>query len=212
MEQKHLCHGTLIGTILGPVAVAVSFPAHGQAPAQAEPDGGSPHSIEAYVSDDALQAKYQREMQIDTVGRTEVSGGLFFNEQRDVIAVGSALSTIGNPDSEPLRRVSLRVGPSVYGAFLNGEDQDIFGVGLGGEARYYLGTERNTAISLAAYYAPDILTFGNADSVKDAEVRVETRLRPGTMIFFGYRRFEFELPVDRDVDDSFHIGFRRNFR
>jgi hypothetical protein len=31
------------------------------------------------------------------------------------------------------------------------------------------------------------------------------------MIFLGYRTFEFDLPVDREVDDNLHIGFRRDF-
>lgn len=187
-------------------AIAVGTLTHAQPPAAQ--DRGR-HSLEAYVSEDALQAKYMRELDVNEIGRTEIAGGVFFNEARDLIAVGGALSEVGAP--EEARRWRLRVGPHMYGAFLNGEDEDVFGIGLGGDARYYFGADRTSALVLTAYYAPDILTFGIADNVTDVSVRFETRLRPGTMIFLGYRTFEFDLPVDREVDDNLHIGFRRDF-
>jgi hypothetical protein len=134
---------------------------------------------------------------------------VFFNETRDLVAIGSALTRVGTPESEG--RLVARVGPRVYGAFLNAEDEDVFGIGLGGEVRYYLGAARNTSIALDAYYAPDIITFGEADNLAEASLRIATRLRTGTIVFIGYRAFEVDLPIDRELDDNVHVGFRRNF-
>lgn len=186
-------------------ATSVGALAHAQAPQ----DQRNRHWLEAYVSEDALQAEYARELELDEIGRTEISGGVFFNEARDLIAIAGALSEVGTPADA--QRWRLRVGPRMYGAFLNGEDQDIFGIGLGGEARYQFGADRSSALVLEAYYAPDILTFGIADNVSDVSARFETLLRPGTTIFVGYRMFEIDLPIDREVDDNLHIGFRREF-
>jgi hypothetical protein len=167
------------------------------------------HAVEMYVSDDALQARYVRTLDLGEIGPTEVRGGFFYNEDRDLIVSGDLLALVGDEVDAP--RFDLRVGTRVYGAFLAPEDQDVFGIGLGGEAEYFLNRSRTTSIQLAAFYSPDIVTFGTADNVKDASVRFITKLRDGTDVFVGFRSFEIDLPVDREVDDNMHVGFRRSF-
>jgi hypothetical protein len=167
------------------------------------------HAIEAYISNDALQALYVRTLDLGDVGPTEVRGGFFYNEDRDLIAVGDLLTWVG--DEVDVRSLEVRVGTRVYGAFLAPEDQDVFGIGLGGEAEYFFGSARNVSVKLSAFYSPDIVTFGTADNVKDSSLRLMARLRDGTDIFVGFRVFEIDLPVDREVDDNLHVGFRRSF-
>jgi hypothetical protein len=167
------------------------------------------HAIEIYLSDDALQAQYIRTLDLGEVGPTEVRGGFFFNEDRDLIVTGDLLARIG--DLAEQRVIEVRAGTRVYGGFLANEDEDVFGIGLGGEAEYFFGRDRDTSIKLALFYAPDIVTFGQADDVKDASLRLQTELRDGTDLFVGFRVFEIDMPVDREVDDNMHIGFRRSF-
>jgi hypothetical protein len=66
-------------------------------------------------------------------------------------------------------------------------------------------------VTVALFYAPDIVTFGVADNIKDVSLRLMTRLRSGTDVFVGFRAFEIDMPVDREVDDNLHVGFRRSF-
>lgn len=168
------------------------------------------HAIELYLSDDALQAQYVRQIDLGDFGPTEVRGGFFYNEDRDLIGIGDLLAFVG--DEVGVRSLELRVGTRVYGAFLAPEDQDIFGIGLGGEAQYFFNRARTASVTLALFYAPDIVTFGSADNVKDASLRIMTRLRNGTDVFLGFRSFEFDLNIqDREVDDNMHVGFRRSF-
>jgi hypothetical protein len=167
------------------------------------------HAIELYISDDALQAQYVRMLDLGEVGPTEVRGGFFYNEDGDLIAMGDLLAFIG--DDVGVQRLEVRAGTRVYGAFLAPEDEDTFGVGLGGEAQYFLNSARTTSVTLAAFYSPDIATFGEADNVKDVSLRFMTRLRNGTDIFAGFRMFEIDMPIDREVDDNLHLGFRRSF-
>ena len=167
------------------------------------------HAIELYLSDDALQAQYVRTLDLGDFGPTEIRGGFFYNEDRDLIGIGDLLAFVG--DDVGVRSLELRVGTRVYGAFLAPENQDIFGVGLGGEAQYFLNSSRTTSVTLALFYAPDIVTFGAADDVKDVSLRFMTRLRNGTDVFVGYRSFEIDLPIDREVDDNLHVGLRRSF-
>jgi len=168
------------------------------------------HAIEFYISDDALQAQYARTVDLGELGPTDIRAGFFYNEDRDLIGIGDLLAYVG--DDVNVRNLELRVGTRVYAAFLAPEDQDVFGVGLGGEAQYYFTAARKASVTLAAFYAPDIATFGSADNVKDVSVRLMTRLRNGTDVFIGFRSFEIDLdPVDREVDDNLHVGFRRSF-
>lgn len=167
------------------------------------------HAVEFYISNDALQALYVRDLELGDIGPTEVRGGFFYNEDRDLIGIADLLLLVG--DEVDVRRLDVRVGTRLYGAFLAPEDEDVFGVGLGGEAEYFFNRARTVSIKLGLFYSPDIATFGDADNVKDVSVRLMTRLRDGTDIFVGYRNFEIDLPVDREVDDHVHVGFRRSF-
>ena len=175
------------------------------------PDTTTDHAVEFYVSDDALQALYVRNLDLGEVGPTQARGGFFYNEDRDLIATGDLLVDVGEEVDTP-RRFEIRVGTRVYGAFLAPEDQDVFGVGLGGEAQYFLGSNRATSITLGLFYAPDIVTFGQADNIKDVTLRLMTRLRSGMDIFVGFRTFEIDIqPTDREVDDNLHVGIRFAF-
>ena len=168
------------------------------------------HAVEFYISDDAMQAQYVRMLDLGDLGPTQVRGGFFYNEDRDLIATGDLLASVG--DEVGVRDLEVRVGTRVYGAFLAPEDQDTFGVALGGEAQYFLNSARTTSVTLGLFYAPDIATFGTADNVKDASLRIMARLRNGTDIFAGFRMLEIDMePEDREVDDNLHVGFRRSF-
>lgn len=194
---------------LAAAIAAATLAVTGQAaaqPAAEVPD----HALEVYLSDNALQAQYLRSLEFnDEIGPAEVRGGFFYNEDRDLILTGDFLARLG--DVAERRVIEVRVGTRVYGGFLAIEDQDVFGVGLGGEAEYFIGRSRQTSLKLAFYYAPDIVTFGQADDIKDATFRLQTALRSGTDIFVGFRVFEIDFPIDREVDDNVHIGFRRSF-
>lgn len=194
---------------LGVVAAATLLPmvAAAQAPTDAGP--GATQTIEAYLSEDALQVFYGREMEVGDFGRNEVRAGVFFNEDRDLIGMADMLFNIGTPERRPYW--SLEAGPRAYGALLTVESQDVFAIGLGGRLSYYIGRSRNSWVSLTAFYAPDIVTFGNADNIKDVAISAETRLSDTTSVFVGYRNFELDLEVDREVDDNVHIGIRHRF-
>ena len=167
------------------------------------------YSLEAYVSSEAIQAQYIRETSVSDIGKADVAVGVFFNEDEGFDRPGDR--SCGDWAARHLTRFSLRVGTRLYAAFLNGEDEDVFGVSVGGDARYLLGKERGNSIVLNIFYAPDILVFGSADSVRDASVRFETGLQGNTTIFVGYRTLEFELAATRRVEDSVHIGARHTF-
>ena len=168
-------------------------------------------AMEAYVSDEVLQVLYIRDMQIDGFGPVEARGGVFYNEQRDLIGSLDLLADIGD-QARDRRRIRVNVGTRVYGAFLNTENEDTFAVALGGEAQYFFTQDQRMSVRLGAFYGPDILTFGIADRIEDVSLRFQMRVREGTDIFAGYRSLEIRTEFgNREVEDGAQIGFRRTF-
>lgn len=166
------------------------------------------HAAEGYIGDDAVELLYKRDIVVNQIGSTEISGGVFFNEVRDLIVTATGLSRIGTNE---FRRFVIHGGGRIYASFLHTENDDVLGGAVGGTARYYLGRQRGSSVILSAFYAPDILTFGSADGVRDVSLRFEMGLRTQTSVFVGYRILEFDLAEDREVDDSVHIGARYRF-
>lgn len=167
--------------------------------------------IDAYVSSDALQAMYRREIDLEDMGPIDAGVGMLFSEARDLVGMADAFLDIGNPGA-PNRRLDVRVGPRVYGAFLNVENEDVFAIALGGEARLWFDRRRASSVSVTLHYSPDILAFGAADEILDFAIRLETRLLERTDVYVGYRNLEFDVfGGDREVDDHLHVGFRRTF-
>lgn len=213
-ERRRTTNASRVSTrAAGVVLAALAVPLVGGAQPRAQNDAPNvrtlDHALEVYLSDDALQAMYVRTLDVGQLGPADVRGGFFYNEDRDLILTGDMLTRLGDLDSPGAFQV--RAGARAYGAFLAIENEDVFGLGLGGEIEYYFARDRRTSVSLAVFYSPDIVTFGRADDIKDATLRLKTELRDGTDLFVGFRTFEIDLPVDREVDDNMHIGFRRSF-
>jgi len=187
-------------------ALAVCIPSLSAAQ---EVDAAGMQAFEGYLSENAMQLLYGRDMDVGEFGRNQVRGGFFINEDRDLIGIADMMIDVGEPQRRPYW--SLQAGARAYGALMAVENQDVFSIGLGGTLSYFLGRNRATSLSVTAFYAPDIVTFGNADNIKDVAVRFETRLSETTRLFVGYRTFEFDLEIDREVDDNMHVGIRHEF-
>ncbi|HEX5421665.1 MAG TPA: YfaZ family outer membrane protein [Gammaproteobacteria bacterium] len=171
----------------------------------------------AYLSQDAMQVMYQREMDLGELGTNAVRGGFFINEGRDLIGVADVLFDV-RQRPRPRGLWSLVVGPRAYGALLSIENQDVFAVGLGGTISYFIGPRRMTSLSATAYYAPDITSFGNANDITDLSFDFETPLTKSTHVFVGYRWFRFDLAAmpgidsgDREIDTGVHVGITYRF-
>lgn len=171
-------------------------------------------SIEAYVSGKTIDVQYYRELRIDGVGPIQASAGIFYNEQRDLVGVFDALWYLG--DEARQREIEVSVGTRVFAAFLNQENEDTLGVGFGGEAEWFFNQKRRSSLRLSAFYAPDILTFGIANNIKDYALDLRTRIGDRTFGFVGFRHLEVDTVAEavsgnRNLDDEVHIGFRRTF-
>lgn len=143
---------------------------------------------EVALSNDTLQLRYVGE-EGKVGGGGQLTGAFFLSEERDIVLSAGALFP-ANLDLGPL---TLRFGPQVYAALLDEENNDVLAMSVGAEARFLINRRLGLAVSGQAFYAPDILTFGSADSLTDLSARAEIQVAPQMLAFGGMRWFEFDL-------------------
>jgi hypothetical protein len=152
---------------------------------------------ELSFTDDTIQLRYRDAGRNIDVGRgSRASAAMFLSESRDLVFFGDLLF----PADLWGEQLQLIFGPRAYAALLEDENNDVLSLALGGEVRFELTPA--LAISGQAFYAPDILTFGTADSLTDLSARVEFELQDRLTVFGGMRWFEFELIDDIDGNDE----------
>ena len=169
-------------------------------------------AIEAYISENALQAQYIRDIDTDKLGALEGRGGVFYSDDDDLIVSGDVLGLIGGRERQSRPGLHFRAGTRLYASWLGPENEDVFSVGLGGEAQYSFGDRRNYGVVLSAFYGPDLLTFGHTDHILDASLRFQAELAPGTELFIGGRSLKFDTDLgNRALDDALMVGVRYAF-
>ena len=166
---------------------------------------------EIAVSDDSVQLRYiqPRRQLADNIETGQLGFGLFLSEERDIVA---SANYYVEATRLRINRLSFMLGPVAYAALLGEENQDVFALALGGEARFRL--LRNPRVDLVGQvvYAPDILTFGSADRVWDVVGRAEIPITDRVTGFGGFRLFEIDLVQGtRELEETVHLGLRYRF-
>ena len=148
-----------------------------------------PHG-EIALSDETLQLRYvDNGDQVDVGQGGRASGSFFLSESRDIVLNADLLF----PADFDYDQFQILFGPRAYAALLEDENNDVLTLALGAEMRWELDSRTGFAIAGQAFYGPDILTFGSANSLTDLSARLEFRLQDKLTIFGGMRWFEFDL-------------------
>lgn len=177
------------------------------AAAQREDDGSS---AEIALSNDTFQLRYETGGNPVGVDDGRLFGAFFLSEERDIV-LSAGLSL---PADLNIGRLSVLLGPQVYAALLEDENNDVLSVSVGAQLRYLLIERLGLAIAGHAYYAPDILTFGSADNLTDFSARVELALADRVTVFGGMRWFEFDLTEgmgERTLQEEVFVGLGYRF-
>ena len=164
---------------------------------------------EIAVSNDTLQLRYVGKDGA-VGGGGQLTGAFFLSEQRDIVLSAGALF----PASLDFGGLSLRFGPQAYAALLEEENNDVMAMSVGAEVRFVLNERMGLALSGQAFYAPDVLTFGAADSLTDLSARAELQVAPQMLAFGGMRWFEFDLVEgggERTLQEEVFVGFGYRF-
>ena len=169
----------------------------------ASPEGAA--TGEVSLSNDTLELRYRGDWNDSDIAGSRLNAAFLLSEQRDIVLSGALLfpANLGGD------RLQLRFGPQAYAALLKDENDDVFAVSVGVNARLPLNNRNGLAIAGHAYYAPDILTFGSADALTDLMARAEIRVAPRLTVFAGMRWFEFDLTDgqgERTLQEEVFVG------
>jgi hypothetical protein len=187
--------------------------------------------LDISLGNDTAQINYlaKSDSQIG-IGGTEFGGGVLFNEDDDAIFNFGVLVT-GNSVGQN-RALQLGAGARAYFGKLgnldcedHGGDADcdanddpdndaVAAVAIGGKVAYIFPSRTPISLSLEAYLAPDVTSFGDNEDFLEVTVRFELEVAPTTRFFVGYRNMEVEMEDfsrDYDVDESAHLGVRFAF-
>ena len=109
----------------------------------------------------------------------------------------------------------LTAGVGVRLAYLAGEgnDRDGYALGIGGALRWIVPRNDRFAVSGELYWAPDILSGGDAEEYLDGTVRLGYRVLPQAEIYLGARYVgaDYDNRPSIRFDTGLHAGFNLRF-
>jgi len=175
----------------------------------------SAHADEAelYIADEAIQGRYATGADLIGLSSGNLAAEIFTNQEDDLLGT-LGLEFSGMPAG--MSSWVFTAGPKLYVATLDFVDDGFATVAIGGKASYAISTQLTgipTYVTGQYYYAPEILSFGDAEDMSDFIVRLEAEFVPNLTGFFGYRLLQADLEDsgDYELDDDIHLGLRFNF-
>ena len=143
-------------------------------------------------------------------GGADIRLGLLFNENNDIIG-HAALVVRGAAVGD--RPFSFGLGAGLYYGGIDQPSASVAALALGFGMKYIIPGNTPVALGGSFFYAPDITTFSDGDSLADFRVRAEVDVLPSATAFIGYRLLTTDLTGGgtHDVDDDVHLGIRIQF-
>ncbi len=81
------------------------------------------------------------------------------------------------------------------------QDYDLFAIALGAELLYVPDNLGGVGIGISYFYAPDILSGGDAEGLSELGLIVDYQLTPQSNIFIGYRDIEADIKtINQEVE------------
>ncbi len=170
-------------------------------------------AVDINLNNKTAQFQYIATTGSSTQGNTDLHAGLLYNNANSVL-VNAGLMVTNNLSGAP----GLAIGAGVEGLVATIKDvpptrYNASAVALDVLVRYTLPAASQVSFVGDVHYAPNIITFGDADRFRQLGARVEFELAPQTMLYAGYRQVRFGLKnkPNATLDDSINIGLRISF-
>jgi hypothetical protein len=166
------------------------------------------NGLDLNVNDDAVRITVDFDLKNNLV----LDGSWFHHEDRGDVA-GAGLHVTGAAAGG---RSPVMAG--LGGRFLwvdsdTGARDDGFAIPLGGFVQYTFPQYNRFSVGGSAYYAPGVLSFGDADKYWEANAWAGYSVLRQGQLYLGVRRIEagFEDSADVSFDTGFHVGLRLDF-
>jgi hypothetical protein len=168
--------------------------------------------LDVNLNQDSARFTYYSLIGGSTYGRTEMSTGLLYNEDKNyLLELGLQVVDVAGSESPGLE---IGVGPKLY--YMSDDVGDVAGlsIAVGGIVRYSLPQMQRLALQGSLYYAPSITSTLDTNTFLEYGVRVAYEILPTANIYLGYRRIRVDYTKgigDLTLDDGAMIGMDFSF-
>ena len=140
-------------------------------------------------------------------GRVSASG-LFTSKDDYIVGMGARVTGQAGTGSPGLQ---VGIGAKLFGGSVDGNG--FAALALDGGVRYSPPPLPRLALGVRLFYAPDIVTFADANNYVQAEVRVAYEVLPQSFVYIGYRDLHVGITGTghKTVDSNVHIGIKIHF-
>ncbi len=168
-------------------------------------------TLDIGLSNTTAQFKYSVPSTLS--GKSEMYAELMYNDKNSII--GGAGLLVAN-DELAVPGLTIGVGAKVVAATLKTllTRNTASALALGAQVRYELPVERRVAFAGEIYYAPEIITYGDAKHYEQFGARAEFSISPQVQVYAGYRKTWFTLKttgVNTDLINGPHLGLQLSF-
>ncbi len=170
-------------------------------------------ALDINLSNDVAQFQYIAPMGDVGQGKSEGHAGFLYNNKDNLLVDAGVL--VSNEGDSP---AFASIGIGIKGVAAKIEKNDSAALALGGQIRITPADDRKFAIVARVYFAPDIVTFGDAEKYIETVVRAEYNIMQNASAYVGYRKVTFDVvlpppfPVTEvDLDEGIHVGVRIAF-
>ncbi len=166
-------------------------------------------ALDINLGNNSAQFQYSSPMGRDSLGKSEFHAGFLYNDEDNLFFDSGIL--VKNEVGSNVPGVTVGVG--IKGLIAKADSNDAVAMALGGQIRFAPPFASRFGLAGQFYFAPDIVTFGDADRYIETGVRLEYEILPQALVYVGYRKIKFGLEVRPDVtlDEGAHVGVKITF-
>lgn len=162
-------------------------------------------------SDDSAQVRYSSNVESESAyGRSEWGFGALY--QTDDNTMLDAWFQISDEAGSKTPGLDAGVGPKLFGG--STKTQEYVALALGGMLQYRPPQTNRMLLIASGSYAPNIVTFLDADHMWEANFRIGYEILPSAIAYIGYRAVHVEFDVRKgegDIDKGANFGLQMNF-
>ena len=167
-------------------------------------------ALDINLSNDVAQFQYIASTGHVGQGKSEIHMGFLYKNSNNVLG-DAGLLVMNDGDSASI--ASFGVGVKALAATT--KKDDVLALALGGQIRVSPSDDRKLGIVGQIYFAPDVVTSGDASRFLQTGVRVEYEIMQQAAAYVGYRKIKFNINASPAVggvmDEGAHVGVKMAF-
>jgi len=165
------------------------------------------------ISSEAVRAALSGPLSFGETNGARYDVGYLYSDDRGARLNVGHLALLVSGDAGA-RSANVHVGIGVRAAGIDQRGADGGAVAVGGEFDVRLPAMNRLGLVGYAYYAPDVLAFGDIDTYLDASLTVDYEIIRNASVYAGFRQVRAgvdEAPGTNLRDNSPVVGLRLNF-